>query len=192
MERQLRPWQYQLTGAAGPSTEFRELPVVWRTRHSHGLLEQRRPAPLRRLPSRGETRSTWCSRAMPTGFPTILKELGHDRVATLPFAAQPAVHNPVRPRRGWHARGVAFAGMYFAHKYPERRAQMEMLLGAASAEADAGGAGSWRSYSRQLGGDEKLPVPGAVGLARCRFTELLPDANGVPGAQGLPQRQLRH
>ena len=39
----------------------------------------------------------------------------------LPFAAQPLIHNPVRPKYGWHDRDVAFGGMYFAEKYPERR-----------------------------------------------------------------------
>ncbi len=57
-------------------------------------------------------------------------DLGHERIALLPFAAQPRIHSPVRtggPKRG----DVAFAGTYFAHKHPERRRQMEVLLPAA-------------------------------------------------------------
>ena len=59
------------------------------------------------------------------------RDLGHDRIALLPFAAQPALHNPVRhPIRRLPARpyDVAFAGTWFAHKHPQRRAQMEYVL----------------------------------------------------------------
>ncbi len=53
-------------------------------------------------------------------------------------AAQPAIHNPDPPGRGGASRAlrdVAFAGTYFAHKYPERREQMETVLGGADAAA---------------------------------------------------------
>lgn len=53
-------------------------------------------------------------------------KLGHERVGVLAFAAQPSIHNPVRSA-GWQEKGlrdVAFAGTYFAHKFPERRQQM--------------------------------------------------------------------
>ncbi|GAA1731204.1 glycosyltransferase [Isoptericola hypogeus] len=59
------------------------------------------------------------------------ERLGHDGVGVLPFAAQPAVHNPVRTHGEGPGRDVAFAGTWFAHKYPERREQAEMLLGGA-------------------------------------------------------------
>jgi hypothetical protein len=60
-----------------------------------------------------------------------VERLGHDRVGVLPFGAQPAIHNPIR-MHGFGPEGdVAFAGTWFAHKYPERRQQMELLLGGA-------------------------------------------------------------
>ncbi|WP_343037917.1 glycosyltransferase family protein [Arthrobacter wenxiniae] len=88
------------------------------------------------------------------------KDLSHDRIGVLPFAAQPAVHNPVRPAKGWHRRDAAFGGMYFAHKYPERREQMDLLLNGvmdASAKMDTG----LEIFSRQLGGnpDYQFPAP---------------------------------
>ncbi|MHA7178316.1 glycosyltransferase family protein [Arthrobacter sp. Sr24] len=86
------------------------------------------------------------------------RDLGHDRIAVLPFAAQPAVHNPVRPKRGWHQRDVAFAGMYFAHKYPERREQMDLLLQGAmdvSVKMTTG----LEIFSRQLGGSPEYQFP---------------------------------
>lgn len=85
-------------------------------------------------------------------------DLCHERVEALSFAAQPVVHNPVRPQHGFHARDVAFAGMYFAHKFPERREQMEMLLSAAldvSGNMEHG----LEIFSRQLGGDANYQFP---------------------------------
>lgn len=85
-------------------------------------------------------------------------DLGHNRIDVLPFAAQPAVHNPVRPRRGWHSRDVAFAGMYFSHKYPERRQQMDDLLGGAM-DASAKMPLGLEIFSRRLGGDVRYQFP---------------------------------
>ena len=85
--------------------------------------------------------------------------LGHDRVWPLSFAAQPAIHNPIRTDMPNYQKGdVAFAGMYFAHKYPERREQMEMLLGGAM---DASGhlEDGLRIFSRFEGKDERYLFP---------------------------------
>ncbi|WP_366181575.1 glycosyltransferase [Actinomyces timonensis] len=98
-----------------------------------------------------------------TLVPRYRAELGHDRVGVLPFAAQPSIHNPIRlvgpDGRPVERRGVAFAGMYFAHKYPERREQMDTLLGAA---ADAGRCTGHDLviYSRYLGDDDRYQFPG--------------------------------
>ncbi len=100
--------------------------------------------------------------------------LGHDRVAVLPFAAQPAIHNPSRPARNFAARDIAFAGMYFAHKYPERREQMDLLLGAAEAVSSRMQHGL-EIFSRFLGDDERYQFPGSL-------------ADRVVG--GLPYRNL--
>lgn len=53
------------------------------------------------------------------------RELGHDRVYLLPFAAQPAVHNPIErfPRDD----AFCFAGSYYL-KYPERQRDFRSLL----------------------------------------------------------------
>src|SRR5699024_8022025 len=54
------------------------------------------------------------------------RRLGHDRVDVLEFAAAQAIHNPIRAHGNGPIGDIAFAGMYFAHKYPERRAQMDL------------------------------------------------------------------
>ncbi|AZQ76496.1 glycosyltransferase [Flaviflexus ciconiae] len=84
--------------------------------------------------------------------PEYTKRLGHNRIGLLPFAAQPLIHNPVKVSRFGRARNIAFGGMYFRDKYPERRAQMDYLLPAAH---DFG----LEIFSRQLGKDPAYQFP---------------------------------
>lgn len=63
-------------------------------------------------------------------LPRYRQLLGHDRVALLPFAAQPRIHNPMAVPGG-RQYDVVYAGTYHAAKYPERREQMELILGPA-------------------------------------------------------------
>ncbi len=65
-------------------------------------------------------------------IPAYRERLGHERIFLLPFAAQPRMHNPGRITTVRRDREVVFGGMYFRHKYPERREQMDYLLPAAS------------------------------------------------------------
>ncbi|MCO6003711.1 methyltransferase domain-containing protein [Actinoallomurus purpureus] len=60
-------------------------------------------------------------------IPRYVEALGHDRVALLPFGAQPRIHNPVAVPGG-RKYEVAFAGTYHSKKYPERAAQMDTIL----------------------------------------------------------------
>ncbi|WP_426562373.1 glycosyltransferase family protein [Angustibacter sp. McL0619] len=64
-------------------------------------------------------------------IPDYHRDLGHERVALLAFAAQPRIHNPVERGAG-RVRELAFAGTYFAEKHAERREQMDYLLRPAS------------------------------------------------------------
>lgn len=73
-------------------------------------------------------------------------------VEVLPFAAQPAIHNPSRIQGVLRTESIVFGGMYFRHKYPERREQMNYLLPAASEYG-------LDIYSRQLGGNETYQFP---------------------------------
>lgn len=155
-------WQYQLTGSKAPSQPLRELvdhcrafaipTVFWNKEdppHFEDFLDTAK------LFDQVFTTDV-------TLLPRYREELGHDHVAVLPFAAQSAVHNPIRPQHGHQERDVAFAGMYFAHKFPERREQMEYLLGGAldaSGRMDTG----LEIFSRFLGDDERYQFPGELG-----------------------------
>ncbi|MFC1610892.1 glycosyltransferase [Myxococcota bacterium] len=65
---------------------------------------------------------------------TYRKVLGHDKVAALPFAAQPRLHAPLANSKD-EARipRACFAGSYYANRFSDRRVEMEMLLDAARA-----------------------------------------------------------
>lgn len=79
------------------------------------------------------------------------KQAPHATVQLLQFAASPHLHKP-GPQSSGPQRDIAFAGQYFAHKFPERRKQMEELFPAAMRyEFDI--------YSRVLGGDERYQFP---------------------------------
>lgn len=151
-------WKFKLTGTTGPSAEIVEL-----------LTECRRC---------GISTVFW-NKEDPPHFDDFLplakmfdvvftsdvrlvadyqRVLGHDRVYPLAFAAQPAIHSPVRPSKNFAARDIAFAGMYFTHKFPERRAQMDMLLRAADKVSPRMEHGL-EIFSRFLGDDERYQFP---------------------------------
>ncbi|MGW2092779.1 glycosyltransferase family protein [Promicromonospora sukumoe] len=151
-------WQYHLTGTSAPRPAFVELveacrgagvpTVFWNKEdpvHFEDFLDTAR------LFDRVYTTDV-------DRLPAYVEALGHDRVGVLEFAAQPAIHNPVRLHGRGPERDVAFAGMYFAHKYPERREQMDLLLGAAldvSPKMEHG----LEIFSRFRGKDEKYQFP---------------------------------
>ncbi|WP_349829355.1 glycosyltransferase family protein [Brevibacterium litoralis] len=155
-------WQYQLTGTNGVKQPFKDLmaacreagvpTVFWNKEdppHFEDFLEA---AALFDVVFTSDERLV----------PEYRDRLGHDRVGVLGFAAQPAIHNPARPDHGFQEYGIAFAGMYFAHKYPERREQMDWLLGAAL-DAEEKSGEDFAIFSRQLGGDERYQFPGELG-----------------------------
>lgn len=130
-------WRYQLTGASGPKPDFTALmdfcratkiPTVFWNKEDPAHYEDFLDA-ARRFDVIFTTDSN--------RLEAYREDLEHDRIHVLPFAAQPVVHNPIRPKHGWRSRDVAFAGMYFANKFPERRDQLEVLLkGAIDATAN--------------------------------------------------------
>ncbi|MEU3330836.1 glycosyltransferase [Glutamicibacter creatinolyticus] len=152
-----KAWQYHLTGPTAPRPAFKEMveafkicaipTVFWNKEdppHFNDFLDTAR---LFDYVFTSDVRM----------IPRYREELGHDRIEALSFAAQPAFHNPVRPLNQAR-RDVAFAGMYFAHKFPERREQMDIVLAGAAQVAPKLDRG-FDIFSRQWGGDEKYQFP---------------------------------
>lgn len=124
-------WQYQLTGSRAPSDALRALvdhcqkngipTVFWNKEDPAHFDDFIATAAL----------FDYVYTTDVNKVPDYVERLGHDRIGVLPFAAQQSIHNPVR-LRGWSEaklRGAAFAGTYFRDKYPERRQQMDELIG---------------------------------------------------------------
>ncbi|MFI2565644.1 glycosyltransferase [Paenarthrobacter sp. NPDC018779] len=151
-------WRYQLAGASGPKPEFLKL-LRWCKENGVPTVFWNKEDPPHFqdfLPAAREFDVVFTSDE--NKLPDYRHALGHERIDVLPFAAQPAIHNPVRPKTGRHSRDVAFAGMYFAHKYPERREQMRLLLDGAIAGSDRVKHGL-EIFSRHLGSDPDYQFP---------------------------------
>lgn len=95
------------------------------------------------------------------------REIAPDTVVgVMPFAAQPAIHNPARNQpnmpgirdQRWQRGDIAFAGTYFNHKYPERRQQLDLLLEAAAASASKNGF-NFCIFSRLGNTDKRYQFP---------------------------------
>lgn len=150
-------WKYQLAGETAPKAELIELVATFRSAgiptvfwnkedppHYEDFLDT---AKLFDIVLTSDARK----------LSDYRKDLGHDKIGVLPFGAQPELHNPVRSLSTEPA-GVAFAGMYFAHKYEERREQLHFLLDGA-VHASQNGGENVTIFSRQFGGDSNYQFP---------------------------------
>ncbi|MGP5666152.1 glycosyltransferase family protein [Glutamicibacter arilaitensis] len=152
-----KTWQYHLTGPTAPRPAFvdmveafkeRSVPAVfWNKEDPPHFADFLDSAKLFDVVFTSDSRK----------IPEYHEALGHKRVAALSFAAQPKFHNPVRALNQ-ERRDVAFAGMYFADKYPERQEQMEIVLGGAIDVSPKLSTGL-DIFSRQHGGDAKYQFP---------------------------------
>lgn len=155
-------WRYQVIGPRGPSAHLQELVASLRSAGVPTVFWNKEdPAHYDEAIDTARL-FNWVFTTDETLLDRYRHDLGHDHVAVLPFAAQPTIHNPVRllddDGRPVPLRDIAFAGMYFAHKYPDRRAQMDILLGAA---VDAGPRmpTGLDIFSRYLGADLTYQFP---------------------------------
>ncbi|WP_235585521.1 glycosyltransferase family protein [Serinicoccus chungangensis] len=150
-------WQYQLTGSKAPSEPLRELVAHCRARGIPTVFWNKEdPVHLEDFLDTARL-FDWVLTSDADSVPRYVAELGHERVAPMAFAAASWIHNPMRPR-GLPARDIAFAGMYYRHRFPERREQMDLLLGAARRVSPRMSHGL-EIFSRFHGGDERYQFP---------------------------------
>lgn len=152
-----KSWQYHLTGPSAPRPAFVEMVQSFKKRSVPAVFWNKEDPP--HFDDFLDTAKLFdfVFTSDARKIPEYHAALGHENVATLSFAAQPVFHNPVRPLNQ-KRRDVAFAGMYFAEKYPERREQMEIVLGGATDVSPQLSTGL-DIFSRQHGGDEKYQFP---------------------------------
>lgn len=125
-------WKYQLTGSKAPSDELQALVAACRERGIRTVFWNKEDPP-----HFDDFLTT--AKLFDHVFTTDQNKvddyrlaLGHDNVDVLGFGAQPAMHNPIRIAGMHQVRDIGFGGTYFSHKFPERREQMDLLLGAAA------------------------------------------------------------
>ena len=125
-------WTYHLVGPSAPRPALVEMVEAFRTRGVPTVFWNKEDPPHFEefLPTAALFDVVFTTEA--SVVPTYIERLGHDRVYVLPFAAQPRMHHPGRLGRVRRELEVAFGGMYFRHKYAERREQLDYLLPAAS------------------------------------------------------------
>ncbi len=152
-----KDWQYQVTGPNAPSSSLVELLSTCRDRGIPTVFWNKED------PTHFEEflyAARLCDWVFTTDSECVdryREALGHSRVAAMPFAVQERVCNPVRVTSGHQPLGTAFAGTWFAHKYPERREQMRLLFDAAlKVESDEN---RFEIFSRFQGIDEKYEFP---------------------------------
>lgn len=150
-------WQYQLTGSKAPTEPLRQLVAACKDRDIPTVFWNKEDPP--HFNDFLDTAKLFdvVFTSDSNKIEDYKRELGHDRVDSLSFAAQPSIHNPVRSPELHQIGDIAFGGMYFAHKYPERREQMDLLLGAASRVSKRGY--DFTIYSRFAGQDENYQFP---------------------------------
>lgn len=125
-------WRHQLTGANAPTQALRDLVTHCREHGIPSVFWNKEDPPhyddfidAARLFDRVFTTDA-------NLIEQYRADLGHDRVDVLGFAAQPALHHPMRQKGLHQVLDIGFGGSYWSHKFPERQAQMDLLLGAAA------------------------------------------------------------
>lgn len=151
-------WQYKLTGPNAPAPELialtqycdnNNIPTVFWNKEDPPHFEDF-------LPTAKLFQAVLTSDS--DRIPAYQHKLGHQRIESMAFAAAPAIHNPVRGEEPHQEGDIAFAGMYFAHKFPERREQMELLLSAA-VEVGPRMKNGLTIFSRFQGSNERYQFP---------------------------------
>ncbi|WP_416405335.1 CgeB family protein [Arthrobacter sp. LFS091] len=187
-------WRYQLTSDSGPKDSFYDLITACRNRSIPTVFWNKEDPPHFQefLPAAKEFDYIFTTEeSLVTAY---MKAAGHENVNVLQFGAQPTIHSPLQID-GFRAGNIAFAGQYFAHKFPERREQMDMLFPPAQELGLS-------IFSRMLGGDKNYAFPeryekNVVGSlpyhqmvdAYRRFKVYL-NVNSVPESQSMCARRI--
>ena len=61
-------------------------------------------------------------------IPRYIEDCGHEKIFSMPFAAQPVIHNPVRNRLPQYS--ICFAGSWYIREHGDRKRQTNLLVDA--------------------------------------------------------------
>ncbi|PRQ10485.1 glycosyltransferase [Corynebacterium sp. 13CS0277] len=155
-------WQYKLAGSSAPASELVELVEYCRNNKIPTVFWNKEDPPhfddFKATAALFDHVFTSDANKM-RDYENVVRDGA--TIATMTFAAQPKYHHPIRENRYLvEERDIAFAGMYFTQKYPERREQMDILLGGAARVARIYKA-TFDIFSRFAGSDERYQFPSA-------------------------------
>ncbi|WP_411708726.1 glycosyltransferase [Corynebacterium sp. LaCa116] len=144
-------WKYMVTSSSGPKKPLRDLVEACNQRSIPTVFWNKEDPP--HFEDFIETAKLFdyiftSDAAMIPRYQELVPDAS---VNLLQFAASPRLHSPCRSNVKEKG-DVAFAGQYFAHKFPERREQMEALFPAANKF-------DFSIFSRALGGDPRYQFP---------------------------------
>ncbi|MCT1443372.1 glycosyltransferase family protein [Corynebacterium glucuronolyticum] len=121
-------WKYKLVGEHAPSKELENLVAACKGRRIPTVFWNKEDPPHYEDFLETAALFDWVFTTESSKVEDYKKDLKHDRIRVLPFAVQPRFHNPARLPEVSRNGASVFGGMYFRHKYPERREQMDQLL----------------------------------------------------------------
>lgn len=151
-------WKYQLVGQNAPSQELQQLVNACKQVGVPTLFWNKEDPPHFDDFLKTATLFDFIATSDANRIPHYRKLVPATPVFTLPFAAQPNVQNPARNGLTHLGGNIAFAGTYFREKFPERRNQMDLLLGAAHSVSQSYGL-RFEIFSRHAGGENKYQFP---------------------------------
>lgn len=154
-------WKYQVLGDSAPRQELKDLVAYCRENGTPTVFWNREDPPHYDDAIATAKLFDWVYTTDSNRLPSYRKDLGHENVGVLPFAAQLAIHNPMVLMDGYRPakrRDVAFAGAYYGKKYPERQRQMDVLLSAAIQGEDRMEYGL-DIFARDMGGGKLYRFP---------------------------------
>lgn len=188
-------WRHQLTGQTAPRPEMLEMVGECRKRGIPTVFWNKEDPPHFEDFLTAAKLFDYVFTTESSLVPEYKERLGHENVGVLAFAAAPDIHNPARVAGVVRDRAAVFGGMYFRHKYPERREQMDYLLSAAKPMG-------LDIYSRQLGGDLKYQFPDELKglvkgglsypqmLAAYHAYKVVLNVNSVPSSESMCARRI--
>lgn len=187
-------WKYQLVGNSAPRTEIVDLVTECKKRGIPTAFWNKEDPP--HFEDFFDT-AIMFDHIFTTEVECVSKyreATGKDNVHVLRFAAQPYYHNPARVAGIVREHASVFGGMYFREKFPERRAQMDYLLPAASEFGLDIYSRNTNEERYQFPPDLQKHVKGSLSypqmLAAYHAYKIVLNVNSVPDSESMCARRI--
>lgn len=187
-------WQHLITSRKGPGQPLKDLVSACRSKGIPTVFWNKEDPPHFKDFIEAASLFDYVLTTDADKIPEYLELTEAKEVQLLRFAASEKIHNPRRVN-GYRQGDIAFAGQYFAHKFPERAEQMSFLFPPATKY-------KFSIFSRVLGGNPNYQFPElyssyvAGSLPYSRMVEeykrhrIFLNVNSVVGSQTMCARRV--